>query len=137
MTRKTCTWESLNPDESCDMPSVTRDLCRKHYDRARVEKILEMVGTGPKGGRPTGPKLATPVSSDVENDPEPSVSELRAIAKKLMKRIMLDEGAAQQERNLAIKLSVTMEDVEGSEDKKKAFQEMIAQARGLKAVSDD
>lgn len=134
--RKTCTWDQLNPDESCDMPAVTRDLCRKHYDRARVEKLLQMVGTGPKGGRPTGPKLATPVAIDFESDPEPSVAELRSMAKKLMARIMRDPGAAQQERNLAMKLAVTMEDAEGSEEKKKAFQDMIAQARGLRAVDE-
>lgn len=135
MTRKTCTWNTLNPDESCDMPSVTRDLCRKHYDRARVEKILEMVGTGPKGGRPTGPKLASPLA-DVRDDPEPSWQELKATAKKVMMRLLTDESAAMQERNLAIKLAVTVEEAGDDEEQKKAFQEMIAQARGLRAVDE-
>lgn len=124
-------------DKPCDLKELTRGLCRGHYDEARRRGLLEMQGTGPKGGRPIGPKLATPLNEEWLDGPTPSVSENREIGLKLIKHLMTDPGSAQQERNLAMKLAVTMEDTEGDEESRQKFQDLVSRARGLKAVNDD
>lgn len=140
--RGPCKWPTLAAasglgEERCDLKELTRGLCRGHYDQARRLKLLEMEGTGPKGGRPTGPKLATPLRQDWMDGPARTVSENREVGLKLIYHLMTDPGSAQQERNLAMKLAVTMEDQEGDEATKERFQELLSRARPLKAVSDD
>lgn len=135
-SRGPCKVADYFPDDRCDLKEVTRGLCRGHYEKARRLGKLEMKGTGAKGGRPTGPKLAVPLAEGWEDDPEPSVQELHALVKKLAKRIMLDPGAGQQERVQAMKIAQAFENDEVDEAKAKEFRQMLGQARGLRAVDD-
>lgn len=135
--RGPCKVTDYFPDDRCDLKEVTRGLCRGHYEKARRLGKLEMKGTGTKGGRPTGPKLAVPLQEGWENDPEPSVSELHALVKKLAKRIMLDPGAGQQERVQAMKIAQAFENDEMDAGKLEDFRKMLGQARGLQAVPDE
>ena len=137
MPRASCKVTNYFPDDRCDLKAVTRGLCAGHYEKARRLGKLEMKGTTKKGGRPTGPKLATPLRQDWLEGPDRTVAELQEVVRKLAYEILTDPGSSQMERTQFAKLVASMDNDEADPAKLEEFKKMLGQARGLQAVPDE
>lgn len=137
MPRVSCKVTNYFPDDRCDLKAVTRGLCARHYEKARRLGKLEMKGTGPNGGRPTGPRLATPLAQDWLEGPDRTVAELQEVARKLAYEILTDPASSQMERTQFAKMVMSLEDKDVDPKLTEKFKEMLGQARGLTAVPDE
>lgn len=104
-------------EPGCEGKAMAQGLCRTHYDALKRAGKVPKVGTGPRGGRPTGAVRAATPPAD-EEDYVPSWSEMVDQAKRTAWKILTSEEASQAERNNVLKIVLSGKERGGLDPKK-------------------